>query len=171
MSKNLLTVFALGVGSDFLVRSLHASRLWCLFVASIIFLMAQVCALNIENPHLLGLVSGLSGLGYGFLFGVFPSLVTEAFGIRGLSQNWGFMTLAPVISSNAFNLFYGIVLDSHSVFDPTGERSCHDGLECYRAAYWATLIACAVGIVFTLWAVQHERMELAKEKKKSNGED
>lgn len=116
-------------------------------------------------------MSGLSGLGYGFLFGVFPSLVTEAFGIRGLSQNWGFMTLAPVISSNIFNLFYGLVLDSHSVFDPNGERSCHDGLECYRAAYWATFGACAVGIIFTLLTVQHERVELAKETVKSNEED
>lgn len=164
------TVYS-GVGSDFLVRSLHASRIWCLFVASVVFLIAQVCALNIENPRLLGFVSGLSGLGYGFLFGVFPSLVTEAFGIRGLSQNWGFMTLAPVISSNTFNLLYGQVLDAHSVFDPSGERSCHDGLECYRVAYWATLIACTVGIAFTLWTVQHEQIELARERRKANGED
>ncbi|QPH10021.1 hypothetical protein C2857_001151 [Epichloe festucae Fl1] len=154
-----------GVGSDFLVRSLHASRMWCLLVASVIFLLAQACALVIENPHLLGLVSGLSGLGYGFLFGVFPSLVTEAFGIRGLSQNWGFMTLAPVISSNIFNSFYGLVLDSHSVFDPSGERSCHEGLDCYRAAYWVAFGACSIGIAITLWTVQHERVELARERK------
>lgn len=117
----------------------------------------------------MGLVSGLSGLGYGFLFGVFPSLVTEAFGIRGLSQNWGFMTLAPVISSNIFNSFYGAVLDSHSVFDRSGERSCHVGLECYRAAYWVTFFACGTGIIIALWAVHHERAELAKEEKPEEG--
>ena len=166
-----LTFYASGVGSDLLVRSFHASRLWCLLVASVVFLLAQGCALSIENPRLLGFVSGLSGLGYGFLFGVFPSLVTEAFGIRGLSQNWGFMTLAPVISSNIFNLIYGKVLDSHSVFDPSGKRSCHGGLNCYRSAYWVTLCACAVGIAITLWTVQHERIELANERKKSDEED
>lgn len=139
--------------------------MWCLLVASVIFLLAQACALVIENPHLLGFVSGLSGLGYGFLFGVFPSLVTEAFGIRGLSQNWGFMTLAPVISSNIFNSFYGLVLDSHSVFDPSGERSCHEGLDCYRAAYWVAFGACSIGIAITLWTVQHERVKLARERK------
>ncbi|KAG6035665.1 hypothetical protein E4U41_005987 [Claviceps citrina] len=155
-----------GVGSDFLVRSLHASRFWCLLVASLIFLLSQACALVISEPRLLGLVSGLSGLGYGFLFGVFPSIVTEAFGIRGLSQNWGFMTLAPVISSNMFNSLYGAILDSHSVFDRSGERSCHEGLECYRAAYWVTFVACSVGIAIALWAVQHERVELAKEAKR-----
>ncbi|KAG5928461.1 hypothetical protein E4U42_000594 [Claviceps africana] len=151
-----------GVGSDFLARSLRASRVWCLLVASAVFLVSQACALFINDPHFLGLVSGLSGLGYGFLFGVFPSLVTEAFGIRGLSQNWGFMTLAPVISSNIFNSVYGAVLDSHSVFDPSGERSCHVGLECYRAAYWITFFACSAGIVIALWAVRHERAELAR---------
>jgi MFS family permease len=146
-----------------LVKSLRASRLWCLFVACLVFLVAQACALNIRNPHLLGFLSGLSGLGYGFLFGVFPSIVTEAFGIRGLSQNWGFMTLAPVISSNVFNLFYGAIYDKHSVIEPGGERSCHEGLDCYRAAYWVTFGACCAGLVMTLWAIRHEQAELAKE--------
>lgn len=125
--------------------------------------MSQACALVVNDPHFLGFVSGLSGLGYGFLFGVFPSLVAEAFGIRGLSQNWGSMTLAPVISSNILNSFYGAVLDSHSVFDRNGERSCHDGQGCYRDAYWATFGACFIGIAISLWAVQHERAERAKE--------
>ncbi|ODA78478.1 hypothetical protein RJ55_05859 [Drechmeria coniospora] len=123
-----------GVGSDFLVKFLHASRLWCLFIACLVFLVAQLCALIIQNPNLLEFVSGLSGLGYGFLFGVFPSIVTEAFGIRGLSQNWGFMTLAPVISSNVFNLFYGTIYDKHSTIEPGGKRSCHDGIDCYPIA-------------------------------------
>ncbi|KAF4512940.1 hypothetical protein G6O67_000268 [Ophiocordyceps sinensis] len=132
-----------GVGSDFLVKSLHASRLWCLFVACIVFLVAQVFALSVQNPHLLGLVSAFSGLGHGFLFGVFPSLVTEAFGIRGLSQNWGFMTLAPVLSSNVFNLFYGTTYDGHSAIGPDGKRLCRQGLDCYT--------------------IRHERLERAKE--------
>ncbi|KAJ2969805.1 hypothetical protein NUW58_g9889 [Xylaria curta] len=58
-----------GVGSDFLVKVLHASRVWCLVIASVIFALAQICALNVVNPHLLGFVSGFSGLGYGFLIG------------------------------------------------------------------------------------------------------
>ena len=79
-----------------LVKKLNASRVWCLVLACFIFFVAQICALNIREPQWLFFVSGLSGLGYGFLFGVFPSIVAETFGIKGLSQNWGFMTLAPV---------------------------------------------------------------------------
>ncbi|RYO75046.1 hypothetical protein DL766_000858 [Monosporascus sp. MC13-8B] len=145
-----------GVGSDFLVKVLRASRVWCLVIASGIFSVAQLCALNIVNPHLLGFVSGFSGLGYGLLFGVFPSIVAESFGIHGLSQNWGAMTLSPVASSNIFNLFYGAVFDAHSVIEADGSRSCAEGLECYRAAYFVTLCACFLGFGVTLWVIRHQ---------------
>lgn len=152
-----------GVGSDFLVKVLNASRVWCLVIASFIFCIAQICALNIVKPHYLGFVSGLSGLGYGFLFGVFPSIVAESFGIHGLSQNWGFMTLSPVISGNVFNLFYGAVYDQHSIIGPNGERSCPDGLACYWAAYLVTLGACGLGLIVTLLVIRHQYLQRLRE--------
>ncbi|KAK1755975.1 major facilitator superfamily domain-containing protein [Echria macrotheca] len=156
-----------GVGSDFLVKNIGASRAWCLVIASFVFSVAQVFALNVVNPHLLGFVSGLSGLGYGFLFGVFPSIVAETFGIHGLSQNWGFMTLSPVISGNIFNLFYGTVFDSHSVVDDNGDRSCPDGLDCYRNAYFVTLGACGLGFITTLWTIRHQYLARQREEAKT----
>jgi MFS family permease len=141
------------VGSDYLVKRLHGSRIWCLVIAAGIFSVAQIFALTVINPHLLGFVSGFSGLGYGFLFGVFPSIVAESFGIHGLSQNWGFMSLSPVISGNILNLFYGMILDSHSVVESDGSRDCRDGIDCYKEAYWATLLACIVGVVVTLLVI------------------
>lgn len=143
--------------------------MWCLVVAGSIFFVGQVFALNIVNPHFLGLVSGLSGLGYGFLFGVFPSIVAESFGIHGLSQNWGLMTMSPVLSGNVFNLFYGVVFDKHSVVGPKGERSCIEGLECYRSAYLVTVAACAVGFVLTLWVIRHQQVLRQRETKSKNG--
>ncbi|KAI0142777.1 MFS general substrate transporter [Xylariaceae sp. FL1272] len=152
-----------GVGSDFLVKVLHASRIWCVVIAALIFSLAQICALNILNPHLLGFVSGFSGLGYGFLFGVYPSIVAESFGIHGLSQNWGFMTLSPVISSNIFNLFYGMVFDAHSVVEPDGQRRCEKGIECYRSAYDVTLAACGLGLGVTLYVIWHQARSKVRE--------
>ena len=160
-----------GVGSDFLVKGLNASRFWCLFVACLIFLIAQVCALNISTPGLLGLVSGFSGLGYGFLFGVFPSIVAETFGIRGMTQNWGFMTLAPAVSSNIFNLLYGTIFDQHTVVEPDGKRACHEGIECYRSAYWVTLGAGVLGVFVTLWVIRHQHLQRLREAKKADSED
>ncbi|TDZ28254.1 putative membrane protein [Colletotrichum trifolii] len=155
-----------GVGSDFIVKVLNGSRVWCLVVSSMVFFVAQILALNVTNPHLLGLVSGLSGIAYGFLFGVFPSIVAETFGIHGLSQNWGLMTLSPVVSGNIFNIFYGKIYDEHSILGSDGERVCHDGLDCYRAAYIMTLVSCSVGLVSTLWVIRHQRLKWAKEAKR-----
>lgn len=160
-----------GVGSDFLVKHLHASRVWCLAIASSIFVVAQLCAIYIENPHFLGLVSGLSGLGYGFLFGVFPSIVAESFGIHALSQNWGMITLSPVVSGNVFNLFYGTVFDAHSKIGESGEQYCDDGIACYRAAYFVTLGACGLGLVVTLLVIRHQRLQREKEAGKRSLED
>lgn len=160
-----------GVGSDFLVKVIHASRVWCLVIGSLIFAVAQLCALTIENPNFLGFVSGFSGLGYGFLFGVTPSIVAESFGIHGLSTNWGFMSLAPVISSNVFNLFYGSVFDAHSIVEPDGSRTCTDGLECYRSAYMFTLGACGLSILVTLYVIWHQKQERLKDSGKARIED
>ncbi|TPX08456.1 uncharacterized protein E0L32_010073 [Thyridium curvatum] len=160
-----------GVGSDFIVKRLHASRVWCLVLASGIFCFAQFCAITITNPHFLGLISGCSGLAYGLLFGVYPSIIAETFGIHGLSQNWGFMTLSPVLSGNIFNLFYGIVFDSHSIVEPSGDRSCLQGVQCYRNAYLVTLGAGFVGIAVTLWAILHQQQARAREEGKGLAED
>lgn len=104
------------------------SRFWCLVISSSIFCLAQICALIIENPHLLVSVSGITGckialdhenvtleqllsimalVGYGFLYGVTPSLVAESFGVAGLSTNWGVLNLSPVVFGNLFNILYG----------------------------------------------------------------
>ncbi|PQE29135.1 major facilitator superfamily transporter protein [Rutstroemia sp. NJR-2017a BBW] len=155
-----------GVGADFLVKVLRCSGLWCLTIASLIFLVGQIAALNTENPHLLFLVSSFTGLGYGFLFGCFPSLVAEAFGVHGLSTNWGFMTLSPVISGNVFNLFYGIVYDRHSIVKDGGVRECTDGLQCYRSAYLVTVGACIAGLVVSLWSIRYTHLARLEEEKK-----
>lgn len=164
-----------GIGSDILVRKYNLSRFWCVFAASIVFISAQVCALTITYPTLLVLVSGISGFAYGMLFGVYPSLVAHTFGVHGLSQNWGTMTLAPVISGNIFNLIYGRIYDSHSVVDDkTGDRECLEGQNCYSSAFWMTLVS-SVGALalslYTIWyekKVQHERW---KGKRRISGDD
>lgn len=164
-----------GIGSDVLVRKYNLSRFWCVFAASVVFISAQVAALTITYPTLLVLVSGLSGFAYGMLFGVYPSLVAHTFGVHGLSQNWGTMTLAPVISGNIFNLIYGRIYDSHSVVDDkTGDRQCLQGKNCYVGAFWLTLVSSIGALVlslYTIWyekRVQHERWK-GKRRRSSDG--
>lgn len=154
-----------GIGSDFLVSKLNRSRFWCLFGSALIFCLAQVLAATIENPKLLVLVSGSTGLAYGILFGVYPSIVAHTFGVHGLSQNWGTMTLAPVIGGNVFNIMYGKIYDSHSIKNTDGDFECLKGKSCYAAAYWVTLVTGFGGIALCLWSVWHEN-EVYKRKER-----
>lgn len=147
-----------GIGSDIIVKKLHHSRFWCIVASSSIFTLAQLAALSISNPHRLWLVSGLSGLGYGALFGVYPALVADTFGVSGLSVNWGFMTLAPVLFGTAFNGVYGSIFDAHSVVLENGDMVCKDGLECYRSAYFFTFFTSLVAIGVSLWCVVQEKL-------------
>jgi len=164
-----------GVGSDILVKKLHLSRFWCLFISALIFTVTQVAAAFISDPNHLIIVSSFTGIAYGFLFGVFPSLTAYTFGIAGLSQNWGVMTLAPTISGNIFNLIYGTIYDHHSVINPTGERECLDGLNCYRLAYLITFFSGIAGLVVCLASIWREN-RVQKQKRvttssKSRGHD
>ncbi|KAF7593700.1 hypothetical protein BBP40_010992 [Aspergillus hancockii] len=146
-----------GIGSDLLVKKLDMSRFWCLFISAVVFTITQLAGAAISNPHQLIVVSGLTGVAYGFLFGVFPSLVAHTFGIGGLSQNWGVMTLAPVLSGNVFNLLYGSIYDHHSVVGPDGDRECPDGLNCYRNAYYTTFFSGVAGVIVCLWSILREK--------------
>ncbi|BAE59788.1 unnamed protein product [Aspergillus oryzae RIB40] len=114
-------------------------------------------AISSADSPVLIVVSGFTGVAYGFLFGVFPSLVAHTFGIGGLSQNWGVMTLAPVLSGNVFNLLYGSIYDRHSVVGPDGDRDCPDGLGCYRTAYYTTFFSGVAGVIVCLWSILRER--------------
>ena len=146
-----------GIGSDVIVKRLGQSRFWCAAISGTVFMIAQIGAIRIEDPHHLWAVSGLCGLAYGILFGALPALVVDTFGSDGFAVNWGFMTLAPVVSGNVFNLFYGAVYDSHSEVQESGERNCDEGAVCYRAAYYATLVSSVLGILACFWGIQHER--------------
>ncbi|PWW76394.1 MFS general substrate transporter [Tuber magnatum] len=147
-----------GVSSDIMCRKYGLQRLWLIVSSASIFSLAQLCALTVGNPNWLWLVSSLSGLGYGVLFGVYPTIISEEFGLHGLSQNWGTMTVSAVISGQIFSLFYGkYVYDDHSIITPEGSRECNLGLECYRNSYWITLGAALLGLVTALGTIQGHR--------------
>lgn len=158
-----------GIGSDFLIHH-NLSRFWALVGSACVFVAAQVAALNIENPNQLFWLSGLTGLAYGALFGVYPALVADAFGPSGMGINWGAMTMAPIISGNVFNLAYGRILDqnSHHVEGSDGgEERCDAGLDCYRSAYFVTLVSSMVAIAWSFWCIRHEHVQKAREKREA----
>ncbi|KAL3474924.1 major facilitator superfamily domain-containing protein [Aspergillus californicus] len=151
-----------GIGSDILVKKFGMSRFWCLFISALVFTLTQLGGASISNPHQLVIVSAFTGVAYGFLFGVFPSLTAHTFGINGLSQNFGVMTMAPVLSGNVFNLIYGSIYDHHSIVDPSGDRDCPDGLACYKSAYYMTFFSGVGGILVCLWSIWRDKRAQAQ---------
>ena len=110
-------------------------------------------------------------MAYGLLFGVSPALLAETFGINGLSQNWGLMTLGPAIFGEIFNLLYGSIYDSHSKKRPDGVLECSEGKSCYSTAYTITLVSAVVCIGITLWCIRHRNIKERKLRKQEEDVD
>ena len=108
---------------------------------------------------------------YGILFGVYPTIIAETFGINCLSQNWGIMTLSPIVFGNIFNIIYGRVYDAHSAILPDGSRDCPDGLYCYSAAYWVTFGGALLGVMLSVWSIRHDHVTKHKARKEARGRD
>lgn len=73
-------------------------------------------------------------------FGLCPVLTFEWFGLAHFSQNWGIISLSPVLAGNIFNLLFGRIYDSH-VPKEGHVHLCPDGEECFRSVFELTTIA------------------------------
>jgi MFS family permease len=134
-----------GISSDLLLRLYNLPRLYLILLSSFLFFIAVLLAIIITSPLYLFWVSSLNGLAYGMLFGVSPTIVSEAFGVNGLSTNWGAMTISCVIAGNVLNLLYGRVFDGNSQLGEEGRKVCLKGNGCYRGAYWGALAVTLLG--------------------------
>ncbi|SJX60215.1 uncharacterized protein SRS1_11520 [Sporisorium reilianum f. sp. reilianum] len=167
----------IGLLSDLLVNrtASAANRVWLLIVVTTLALASQLLAAfpgAVSTVDELYAVSTLTGLAYGTLFGVCPTLVFEWFGMKHFSQNYGFVSLSPVVAGNVFNLLFGHIYDSHVPSDarmlsavvhalagkahddhPTSRHLCMDGEECYRHVFVVTSVGCAVAVLVSVGLV------------------
>lgn len=82
-------------------------------------------------------------------FGLCPVLTFEWFGLRHFSQNWGIISLSPVLAGNIFNLLFGKVYDSHVPKDGPS-HICPDGEECFRFVFQVTVVAAIVASILSI---------------------
>ncbi|KAG9095268.1 hypothetical protein FS749_010777 [Ceratobasidium sp. UAMH 11750] len=136
----------IGLSADHGKNVYDAPRSYFLVLTSLIAILSQVVLMNAEIPDHVWMTSSLLGLAYGAAFGLCPVLTIEWFGLGHFSSNWGFVSLAPVVSGNIFNLMFGRNLDKHaakpqSTMPPafahvrglpsSAELQCYDGKACY----------------------------------------
>jgi len=166
----------IGITADFVKSRWRYPRSFCMTLVASLFILSQVIMMTTDDIHNLWRASALLGLAYGGLFGLLPTVCIEWFGLAHFSENWGYVTLSPVVGSNLFSLAFGRNLDSHdspAASAPanstilaststmpefaaragfTPERQCLDGRECYVASLYLTLAACVVALVLGIWA-------------------
>ena len=133
------------------------------------------------------------GLAYGGMFGLFPVIAIEWFGlgesdlengmmmifsslfflvaIAHFSENWGTLSLSPMIGGNLFSIMFGRNLDAHATSgndSVLATRSglpnateCWDGKECYITSLHISLSACLLALVLSVLAGWRDKRKLA----------
>ena len=167
-----------------------------LFVSSMFFL-SQVIAVNVNYIASLWMVSAAVGLAYGSVFSLLPTVCLEWFGMRKsfhpvhyrppltrhtahFSENWGFLSLSPMVAGNLFSLIFGRNLDAHehdSRNHPTLSHTqytssllsitkaapqCLQGRECYVDTLYLTVSATFLSILLSLLAAYRDKRKIER---------
>jgi hypothetical protein len=174
-----------GLFADFMKNNLHQQRSMCLSLIASLFLVSQLACLSITDVSHLWKASALLGIAYGSMSGLLPTISIEWFGLREcilrplarrpltrstiaahFSENWGFLSLSPLLGGNIFSLAFGRNLDAHasselpSTSRPAAllrraglpsEARCFEGRDCYIASLHMTIMVCVAALGIALY--------------------
>ncbi|KAF8607493.1 MFS general substrate transporter [Ceratobasidium sp. AG-I] len=172
----------IGLSADHGKNNYDTPRSYFLVVTSVIAILSQLVLMNAEVPDHIWMTSTLLGLAYGATFGLCPVLTIEWFGLSHFSANWGFVSLAPVLSGNLFNLMFGRNLDKHAAtpqstpppsspgvrgLPSSSELQCYDGKACYVDSIQLSLFACCCALALSIFAAWRDRQRLDPSQPKS----
>ena len=68
--------------ADFVRNYFDRPRSFCITVVAVIFIVSQVTCYYVDTVENLWKASALLGLAYGCMFGLFPTICIEWFGLR-----------------------------------------------------------------------------------------
>ncbi|KAG8809163.1 hypothetical protein FRC17_003571 [Serendipita sp. 399] len=170
---NCLGRVLFGSSADVVKHHYEWRRSYFIVGVSFTFIVSQLALYNVESVQTLWIASALLGLGYGGMFGLFPTIMIEWFGLAHFSQNWGFLCLSPVIAGNLFSLAFGRNLDAHSrPLEDVGEmwtrgglpsndssRQCLEGRFCYLDSIKITIFACIVAFALSIFGALRDRQK------------
>jgi hypothetical protein len=170
---NFLGRILIGITSDFAKNRFHLPRSYCISLVAFLFVVSQIMGVATNDVTNLWKASLALGLAYGGLFGLFPTIAIELFGIAHFSENWGFLSLSPMLGGNLFSIAFGRNLDAHSIIgtqiaSPTtlnstsnmiasrtaisSEPQCLEGRDCYVASLYMTTAASCLALALGVWA-------------------
>lgn len=75
------------------------------------------------------------------------------------SENWGFVSLSPLIGGDVFSIAFGRNLDAHAPSEPQdalnladASHQCLLGRECYAGSLMMTIAACSTALCLSVYA-------------------
>lgn len=136
--------------SDLLRKKFKLQRLWCIFIASLLFILGHGLVTLFDSVEKITISSMIIGFAFGFVFGTFPAIVADSFGTEVFSTMWGLITTGSIVAVGLLTKLFGAVLQKNS--DENGV--CLKGVACYREAYvwaeWLSLLV-ALMLLFTIY--------------------
>ncbi|XP_006457578.1 hypothetical protein AGABI2DRAFT_154754 [Agaricus bisporus var. bisporus H97] len=164
----------IGIISDAAKNRFKIPRSYCLVLVSIGVFLSQVAAARITMTSDLWLASAMLGISYGAVFSIMPQICIEWFGLQHFSENWGYLSMSPMVAGNLFMLFFGRNLDAHeprtslqspytarreNLLTPDDIPRCLEGKDCYVAALYLTMFMTFTCILLSVWAGwrEHQR--------------
>ncbi|KAJ7661486.1 major facilitator superfamily domain-containing protein [Mycena polygramma] len=165
----------IGLISDNLKNRFGLPRSYSLLIVSSIFFCSQLLARQISEVTDLWKASALVGFAYGTVFGLFPAVSIEFFGLSHFSENWGYLSLSPLAGGNLFSIAFGRNLDAHEPGESTAAvaaaaatrapsafaaHQCLEGRSCYIATLSLTGTACFAAFLLSALAAWRERRKV-----------
>ena len=89
------------------------------------------------------------------------------------SENWGYLSLSPIVAGNIFSLVFGRNLDARGSpahdapieappsIDVYSAPQCLLGLQCYRDTIYLTMITAFIAILLSIWAGYRDWLKIA----------
>ncbi|KAF9209725.1 hypothetical protein BGZ49_001795 [Haplosporangium sp. Z 27] len=126
------------------------SRIGFLLYAGVCVWLGQTFGANVTDINDLARVSILVGLGYGSVFGVAPTIVSEWFGVSIFGTNWGWISIGNAIGGQVFNLIFGYFYDQEAQHEHTLE--CF-GVECFHTSFLFGTVSTFLGVAILIYLV------------------
>jgi len=158
-------------------------RARCISIVATCFLISQLAGLRVQDIKHLQYAVILVGISYGGVFGLLPTIIIEWFGMgtqsfvsvgitrinspfgipviesphkAHFSENWGLVSISPLVAGNIFSVIFGRIFDAHSSYSEHGMR-CLDGARCYSASLYVTTWACLCALILAFVAAKRDR--------------
>lgn len=174
------------MGCDYGKNKLDIPRSYSLVLVSSLFVLSQIVTICIDTVEHLWIASSSLGFAYGSTYSLFATMCIEWFGLRRFcrlyvgkrvliaalahfSENWGYLSVAPLAAGNVFSLMFGRNLDAHETHPRLPDwrngishaaaipPRCMLGKECYVDTVYVTAVACSVAVLLSFWACWKDR--------------